>query len=194
MNFQLDFSNPADNSNTNSSSDSAAELLSRLNSPQQEAVKHKDGPILVLAGAGSGKTRVLTHRVAYLIRHYNVPPDRVLAVTFTNKASGEMRDRLNALLGDDAKRVWISTFHSACLKILRHNARHLGYTNDFVVYDEDDSRAVLKEILKTLSINEQEHPVSGFSRAIDWAKNNLLSPMDMASQKHSVKNDLQAQV
>ncbi len=170
------------------------DLLSGLNDPQQRAVLHGDGPILVLAGAGSGKTRVLTHRVAQLISERGVRATHILAVTFTNKAAEEMRARLKALLADRAEGLWISTFHSSGLRILRHNAQLLGYTNQFVVYDDQDSKGVLKQVLKELSINEDRYPLDGFSRAIDRWKNNFVLPAEAGKMAFSVENDLQAQV
>ena len=170
------------------------ELLTGLNEPQQQAVVHGDGPILVLAGAGSGKTRVLTHRVAQLILDQGVPSGRILAVTFTNKAAQEMRERLHSLLGERGENLWITTFHSAGLRILRHNAARLSYTNQFVVYDDQDSKGVLKQVLKDLSINEDRYPLDTFSRAIDKFKNNYILPADAAKQASSIDADLQAQV
>ena len=169
-------------------------LLTGLNDPQQEAVLHGDGPILVLAGAGSGKTRVLTHRVAQLVLEQGVYPDRILAVTFTNKAAGEMRERLRHLLGEQAERLWISTFHSSGLRILRHNAVKLGYTNGFVIYDDQDTKGVLKQIVKDLNIDEDKYPIDSFSRAIDRAKNNYILPAEAGKKASSVESDLQAQV
>jgi DNA helicase-2/ATP-dependent DNA helicase PcrA len=170
------------------------DLLTGLNDPQQDAVMHGDGPILVLAGAGSGKTRVLTHRVAQLVVEQGVPSDRILAVTFTNKASEEMRGRLRQLLGDRAERLWISTFHSSGLRILRHNASRLGYTNGFVIYDDQDSKGVLRQIIKELNINDEKYPLDSFSRAIDRAKNNYILPAEAGKRASSVESDLQAQV
>jgi DNA helicase-2/ATP-dependent DNA helicase PcrA len=170
------------------------DLLQGLNPPQQEAVLHGEGPILVLAGAGSGKTRVLTHRVANLILNHNVWPDRIMAVTFTNKASEEMRARLEGLLGERARRIWISTFHSSGLRILRHNATKLGYTNKFVVYDDQDTKGVLKQVIKDLSINEDRYPLDTFTRYIDRAKNNLVSPAEAAKKAFNIETDLQSQV
>jgi DNA helicase-2/ATP-dependent DNA helicase PcrA len=117
----------------------APDFLKFLNPSQREAVTHGEGPLLVIAGAGSGKTRVLTYRIAYLLRHAGVDPGRILAATFTNKAAGEMKDRLRALLGAAAEDLWIGTFHSICARILRKEIQHLGYTPGFVIYDEKDT-------------------------------------------------------
>lgn len=173
---------------------SQPDLLQGLNPPQQEAVLHVDGPILVLAGAGSGKTRVLTHRVANLVLNHGVWPSRILAVTFTNKAAGEMRHRLFSILGQRAEQIWISTFHSAGLRILRHNAQRLGYTKQFVIYDDQDTKGVLKQVMKELSINEERNPVDSFARAIDRFKNNYILPAEAAQRASSIESDLQAQV
>ena len=169
-------------------------LLAGLNPPQQEAVLHQDGPILVLAGAGSGKTRVLTHRVANLVAHCGIAPDNILAVTFTNKASEEMRIRLRALLNEKAERLWMATFHSAGLRILRHNAQRLSYTNQFVVYDDQDTKGVLKEVLKELTIDTEKYPLDTFQRSIDKAKNNFMLPSEVAAKSFNIETDLQAQV
>ncbi|MFO0417254.1 MAG: ATP-dependent helicase [Pseudomonadota bacterium] len=181
--------------NTDSKQGQIPSLLQGLNPPQQEAVQHVTGPILVLAGAGSGKTRVLTHRVANLIINHNVWPDRILAVTFTNKAAGEMRHRLHSLLGSKAERIWISTFHSAGLRILRHNADKLGYSKGFVIYDDQDTKGVLKQVLRDLSIDEEKYSVDSFQRAIDRFKNNFILPAEAATLNgKSIEGDLQAQV
>lgn len=152
------------------------DLLSALNQKQQEAVTATEGPVLVLAGAGSGKTRVLTHRIAYLIREKQVRPQRILAVTFTNKATKEMQERLHSMLGREAEALWVSTFHSSGLRILRRHASLLGYTNDFTIYDDDDSKALIRDIVRRLKIDEKKNPIQGFARAIDSAKNAGILP------------------
>jgi len=176
------------------SSRSQLSLTKGLNEPQAEAVAHGDGPILVLAGAGSGKTRVLTHRVAQLILEQGAPSSRILAVTFTNKAAQEMRERLHALLGTAGENLWITTFHSAGLRILRHNASRLSYTNQFVIYDDQDTKGVLKQVLKDLNINDDRYPLDTFSRAIDKFKNNYILPAEAGQRASSIETDLQAQV
>ena len=178
----------------NNSPNNSPETLRDLNPEQRRAVEHHTGPILVLAGAGSGKTRVLTRRVAHLVLHHRIPPERILAVTFTNKATEEMRARLHKLLGDAAQRLWVATFHSAALRILRRQAPHLGYTNDFVVYDEQDSRSLLKSIVKELNIDEKRFPVQMFSRSIDQAKNKLISPAEMLEKGDNYEGRLQGEV
>ncbi len=146
-------------------------LISGLNPPQSEAVRHVQGPILVLAGAGSGKTRVLTFRVAQLVLRHGVSPGRILAVTFTNKAAEEMKGRLRNLLGERSKELWVATFHSAALRMLRRHATLLGYKNDFLVYDEQDSSSTLKSVLKELNVDTKRFPPQLFSSVIDQSKN-----------------------
>lgn len=150
--------------------------LENLNPEQLKAVQHLDGPILILAGAGSGKTRVLTRRVAHLVLQHGVNPDRILAVTFTNKATKEMKERLQHLLGEQANRLWVSTFHSAALRILRIHATKLGYQPGFVVYDTQDSSRLLKRILEDLKVDTQRYPANFFTPLIDSAKNWFILP------------------
>ena len=141
-------------------------LLQKLNPPQKEAVLHGEGPLLILAGAGSGKTRVIVHRIAYLIRERGVPPWQILAVTFTNKAAGEMRERVERLL-EGGELPLIATFHSACARILRRDIRHLGYEGNFAIYDDKDAERLLKEIVGELGIDEKRFPIKSFAAAID---------------------------
>ncbi len=147
-----------------------ADLLEGLNEPQRQAVLHEDGPLLLLAGAGSGKTRALTHRVAYQIRERGVPAWRIMAVTFTNKAAAEMRERLELLLGD-GELPWISTFHSGCARILRQEIHHLGYGRDFTIYDDQDQLRLLRELLKAQQISEKVLKPRAAASFIDRAKN-----------------------
>lgn len=154
--------------------------LSNLNPPQLEAVKHLDGPILILAGAGSGKTRVLTRRVANLVLNHGIEPDRILAVTFTNKATDEMRERLDQLLGDQYRKPWVATFHATCLRILRRHASEIGYGRDFVVYDAQDTKTLIKQLIRKQQIDEKRYSVAMFQKAIDRAKNNYISASDYA--------------
>lgn len=153
-----------------------SDYLQSLNAPQLEAVRHFKGPILVLAGAGSGKTRVLTCRVVNLILEHKVSPRQILAVTFTNKAADEMKQRLSSLLGDKADELWVSTFHSAGLRILRRHAKVLGYNNDFAVYDTQESLSLMKDVLEELNICTKKNPPKEFLRAIDIAKNAYVLP------------------
>ena len=132
------------------------ELLAGLNDKQKEAVLHFEGPLLILAGAGSGKTRVLTHRIAYLIEEHQVPPYHILALTFTNKAANEMRERVNNIIEYGAGSIWVSTFHSTCVRILRRFIDHLGYDNAFTIYDSDDQKSLMKDICKQLNIDTKK--------------------------------------
>ena len=127
---------------------------SKLNPSQREAVAATEGGVLVLAGAGSGKTRVLTHRVVHLIRDLAVPPWNILAITFTNKAAGEMKERINDMCGYEGEGVWVSTFHSMCVRILKTDIHNIGYDKNFSIYDEDDSIKVISEILKEKNIED----------------------------------------
>ena len=128
-------------------------IYDTLNEPQREAVFQTDGPLLILAGAGSGKTRVLTHRIAYLIEEQGVNPWNILAITFTNKAAGEMRDRVDQLVGFGSESIWVSTFHSMCVRILRRHIELLGYDTNFTIYDTDDQKTLMKDVCKLLEID-----------------------------------------
>ncbi len=160
------------------------EHLQNLNPPQREAVEHKNGPLLILAGAGSGKTRVLTRRVAHLL-HEGVWASRILAVTFTNKAAAEMRERVVELVGDEARRLWVSTFHSSCARILRIEAEALGYTKQFVIYDTDDQLRLMKSVLADLELDPKRHPPRGYLGLIDQAKNKLWGPQQLSESELS---------
>jgi DNA helicase-2/ATP-dependent DNA helicase PcrA len=149
-------------------------LLEGLNEPQREAVLHGDGPLLILAGAGSGKTRVLTHRIAHLVGSGAARPGEILAITFTNKAAGEMRERVEALVGGRARAMWIMTFHSACARMLRSDAERLGYTRGFTIYDEQDSLRLVKACAEELDVDPKRFAPRGIRRQISDAKNVLL--------------------
>ena len=151
-------------------------IYDTLNDRQKEAVYHTEGPLLILAGAGSGKTRVLTHRVAYLIKEKNVNPWNIMAITFTNKAAGEMRERVDKLVGAGAEQIWVATFHSTCVRILRRYIDRLGYDNRFTIYDTDDQKSIMKEIFKRLEIDTKLYKEKSFMAAISYAKNELLTP------------------
>lgn len=155
--------------------DPCEHLLENLNEPQREAVLHQQGPCLVVAGAGSGKTRVLTRRIAHLICR-GVDPQAILAITFTNKAAGEMRQRVEQLLGRPSRAMWISTFHAACVRILRVHAAKLGYERHFTILDGTDQRAVLKDIISRLNLDPQRYRPQGIQGIIDRAKTELLDP------------------
>ena len=150
-------------------------IYDTLNKEQKQAVTTVEGPLLLLAGAGSGKTRALTHRIAYLIGEMGVSPWNILAITFTNKAAGEMRDRVDDLVGFGADQVWVSTFHSACMRILRRHIDRLGFDNDFTIYDTDDQKVVIKSICKNLNIDTKTYKEKTFLNAISSAKDKLIS-------------------
>jgi len=149
--------------------------LSQLNPAQRQAVEHGDGPVLVFAGAGSGKTRVLTFRLAYLLHSGRALPRQLLAVTFTNKAAGEMKRRVHDLIGDTAADVWVHTFHSACLRILRRDAHHIGIDRGFVIYDDGDQRALLKQVLKKVDASGRLN-VGQLRSLVEDAKRRRISP------------------
>ena len=147
-----------------------------LNPNQREAVFCTDGPLLVLAGAGSGKTRVLTHRIAYLIEEKGVNPWNILAITFTNKAAGEMRERVDRQVGFGSESIWVSTFHSTCVRILRRHIENLGYSTNFTIYDSDDQKTLLKQIFKRLDIDPKMYKERAVAGTISSAKDELVTP------------------
>jgi len=151
-------------------------ILENLNPEQERAVKHFKGPLLILAGAGSGKTRVLTHRIAYLISEYNVNPWNILALTFTNKAAGEMRERVDQIVGESAGDIWVSTFHSACVRILRRQIEAIGYGRNFTIYDSDDQKSLMRDILKYLQLDPKKYRERTILSAISSAKDELITP------------------
>ena len=157
--------------------DPLAQILANLNPPQAEAVRHTEGPLLILAGAGSGKTRVIIHRIGYLIHAHRVSPRQILAVTFTNKAAQEMKERAAKLIfHPEIRELSISTFHSACLRILRRHIHHLGYKNDFVVYDAGDQLSLVKQCTEALAVNEDLYPPRTFLARIGQLKHQLITP------------------
>ena len=153
-------------------------IYDTLNEQQREAVYHTEGPLLILAGAGSGKTRVLTHRIAYLIEEKGVNPWNILAITFTNKAAGEMRQRVDDIVGYGSESIWVATFHSTCVRILRRHIDRLGYDTSFTIYDTDDQKSVMKEVCKKLDIDTKQLKEKTILGAISSAKDNLISPLD----------------
>lgn len=150
-------------------------MQAKLNPPQQEAVEHTEGPLLILAGAGSGKTRVIAYRVAYLIEH-GINPYHILAITFTNKAAAEVRERVDHLLGYGSESVWVSTFHSLCVRILRRHIERIGYASNFTIYDTDDQKRVVKDCIKTLQLDPKMYPERMLMAEIARAKENFISP------------------
>ena len=153
--------------------------LDGLNDCQKRAVKRTEGPLLIIAGAGSGKTRVLTNRIAYLIDDCGVAPYNILAITFTNKAAREMRERVDATVGQQAGEVWVSTFHSTCVRILRRYIDRIGYSNTFTIYDTDDVKSVIKDICKKFNIDTKMLKEKTIMNAISHAKDELMSPDQM---------------
>ncbi len=154
--------------------------IDMLNGPQHKAVMQTDGPILILAGAGSGKTRVLTHRAAYLIEEKGVNPYQIMAITFTNKAAGEMRERINSLVGLGANGIWVATFHATCVRILRRFINRIGFETNFTIYDADDQKALMKDICKSMEIDTKLYKEKMFLAAISSAKNELIGPAEFA--------------
>jgi DNA helicase-2/ATP-dependent DNA helicase PcrA len=167
---------------TTSSSISDDELLSGLNPQQQEAVAFAGAPLLVVAGAGSGKTRVLTRRIAYLMARRGVKPYEILAITFTNKAAGEMKERVTELVGPIAKSMWVSTFHSACVRLLRQEVERLGYSSSFSIYDSADSQKLIQKVCETLNLDSKRYPPRQFQNIISNAKNELQTPYEFLSK------------
>lgn len=153
-------------------------IYDTLNEQQREAVFHTDGPLLILAGAGSGKTRVLTHRIAYLIEEKGVNPWNILAITFTNKAAGEMRDRVDNLVGFGSESIWVSTFHSTCVRILRRHIDRLGYDNNFTIYDSDDQKTLMKDVCRLIDIDTKVYKERNLLSAISSAKDELVMPQE----------------
>lgn len=157
-------------------------IYDSLNGPQREAVHHTEGPLLILAGAGSGKTRVLTHRIAYLIEEKGINPWNILAITFTNKAAGEMRERVDQIVGFGAESIWVSTFHSTCVRILRRHIDRLGYDTNFTIYDTDDQKTLMKDVCKRLQIDTKVYRERNLLAAISAAKNELITPEEYRLQ------------
>ena len=160
-------------------------IYETLNDMQQLAVYHTEGPLLILAGAGSGKTRVLTHRIAYLIEEKHVQPYNIMAITFTNKAAGEMRERVNKIVGFGAEQVWVSTFHSACVRILRRYIDRIGYSNDFTIYDTEDQKKLLKDVIKNLNLDPKMYKENAVLGKISDFKNKLVTTGEVAQMAQS---------
>lgn len=151
-------------------------IYDTLNEQQKEAVFHTEGPLLILAGAGSGKTRVLTHRIAYLIEEKGINPWNILAITFTNKAAGEMRERVDSIVGFGSESIWVSTFHSTCVRILRRHIDKLGYDNNFTIYDTDDQKTLMKDVCKLINIDTKVYKERSLLSAISSAKDEMITP------------------
>ena len=148
-------------------------IYESLNDEQKDAVMHTKGPVLILAGAGSGKTRVLVHRIAYMIDYEGISPFNILAITFTNKAAGEMRKRIDDMVGFGADQIWVATFHSTCVRILRRHIDLLGYDTNFTIYDTDDSKSVMKQVFKNLNIDNKQIKEKRVLNAISSCKDEL---------------------
>jgi DNA helicase-2/ATP-dependent DNA helicase PcrA len=174
--------------------DRAERLLADLNEPQRQAVVHGEGPLLVLAGAGSGKTRVLTHRIAYLLATGAARPGEILAITFTNKAASEMRERVGALVGRSVRAMWVTTFHSACARMLRADAERLGYSRSFTIYDESDSLRMIKRCMTELGVDPKRYPPRSIRSQISGAKNKLVDAAAFAQAQGSVFEETTAAV
>ncbi|HEX7244628.1 MAG TPA: UvrD-helicase domain-containing protein [Solirubrobacterales bacterium] len=179
---------------TEPGADRAERLLADLNDPQREAVRHGEGPLLVLAGAGSGKTRVLTHRIAYLLATGAARPGEILAITFTNKAASEMRERVGQLVGRATRAMWVTTFHSACARMLRADAEKLGYSRSFTIYDEGDSLRMLKRCMTELGVDPKRYPSRSIRSQVSGAKNKLVDAAEYAQAQGSVFEETVADV
>ncbi|HMC46192.1 MAG TPA: UvrD-helicase domain-containing protein, partial [Caballeronia sp.] len=165
-----------------------------LNDVQRAAVEHTDGPVLIFAGAGSGKTRVLTHRIAYLLNEKKVFPDRILSVTFTNKAAGEMKSRLERMVGAAARDLWVGTFHSMCVRILRRDGKKIGIASNFAIMDDTDQKAIVRDILHDLDYDERQVTPGAALAEISKAKNNLWSPEQYETKNASFIGERYANV
>ncbi|HEX6153118.1 MAG TPA: UvrD-helicase domain-containing protein, partial [Solirubrobacterales bacterium] len=184
---------PSSAAPTEPGADRVERLLAGLNGPQREAVEHGDGPLLVLAGAGSGKTRVLTHRIAYLLATGAARPGEILAITFTNKAAAEMRERVGQLVGRSVRAMWVTTFHSACARMLRVDAERLGYSKGFTIYDQADSLRMLKRCLNELGVDPKRFPPRAVQAKISGAKNQLIDAAGYAEMQGSVFEEVVAE-
>ena len=153
-------------------------MYDTLNEQQKEGVFTTQGPVLILAGAGSGKTRVLTHRIAYLIDQEGVNPWNILAITFTNKAAGEMRERVDKIVGFGSESIWVSTFHSTCVRILRRYIDRLGFDTSFTIYDTDDQKSIMKDVCKRLNVDTKQYKERALLGVISSAKDELISPTE----------------
>jgi DNA helicase-2/ATP-dependent DNA helicase PcrA len=178
---------------TEAGADRVERLLAGLNPPQREAVEHTEGALLVIAGAGSGKTRVLTHRIAYLLATGGARPGEILAITFTNKAAAEMRERVGELIGRSVRAMWVTTFHSACARLLRVDAERLGYSRGFTIYDQSDSLRMLKRCLRELGVDPKRYPARAIHSKISGAKNQLIDSDTYAETQGSVFEEVVAE-
>ena len=160
------------------------DILNGLNTKQYEAVVQTEGPVLVIAGAGSGKTKVLTHKIAYIIQEKKALPWQILAITFTNKAANEMKERIAGLIGEDAKDLWMGTFHSICVKILRKHIDRIGFDSSFIIFDTSDQKSMVKKCLKELQIDDKQFSEKAVQAEISNSKNEMLEPDQYLVQAH----------
>jgi DNA helicase II / ATP-dependent DNA helicase PcrA len=178
---------------TEPGADRIERLLGGLNPPQRRAAEHTEGPLLVVAGAGSGKTRVLTHRIAYLLATGAARPGEILAITFTNKAAAEMRERVGDLVGRSVRAMWVTTFHSSCARMLRADAERLGYSRSFTIYDQSDSLRMLKRVMRELGVDPKRYPARAIQNKISGAKNQLIEPDMYAETQGSLFEEVVAE-
>src|SRR5688572_6941711 len=167
-------------------------ILDGLNSPQRDAVTHVEGPLLILAGPGSGKTRVIAHRIAYLINEQDVPPGRIMAVTFTNKAARELRDRVEGLIGGAVRAVTLGTFHSVCARILRIDGEAIGVSKTFVIFDDADQMALMKKVGAEYNLDVKQYPPRAILSVISRAKSELITAEAFALKTHSYFEEITA--
>ena len=199
MTFQAEFEIPAEAENplggapTEAGADRVERLLAGLNPPQRRAAEHTEGPLLVVAGAGSGKTRVLTHRIAYLLATGAARPGEILAITFTNKAAAEMRERVGELVGRSVRAMWVTTFHSSCARMLRADAERLGYSRSFTIYDQSDSLRMLKRVMRELGVDPKRYPARAIQNKISGAKNQLIDSDMYAETQGSLFEEVVAE-
>src|SRR5690349_14726516 len=165
------------------------EYLESLNEPQRQGVLNSDGPCMLIAGAGSGKTRVLTFRIAHLIQSKNVDPFNIMALTFTNKAAKEMRERIEKVVGHDARNLWMGTFHSVFARLLRSEATHLGYPSNFTIYDTDDSKSLVRSIVKEMGLDDNIYKANVVFNRISAAKNRLIGWQEYLANPELVADD-----
>jgi DNA helicase-2/ATP-dependent DNA helicase PcrA len=197
--LQSEFEIPAESENplggapTEAGADRVERLLAGLNPPQRKAAEHVEGPLLVVAGAGSGKTRVLTHRIAYLLATGAARPGEILAITFTNKAAAEMRERVGDLVGRSVRAMWVTTFHSACARMLRADAERLGYSRSFTIYDQSDSLRMLKRVMRELGVDPKRYPARAIQSKVSGAKNQLIDSDMYAETQGSVFEEVVAE-
>jgi DNA helicase II / ATP-dependent DNA helicase PcrA len=185
--------NPLGGAPTEAGADRVERLLAGLNPPQRKAAEHVEGPLLVVAGAGSGKTRVLTHRIAYLLATGAARPGEILAITFTNKAAAEMRERVGDLIGRSVRAMWVTTFHSSCARMLRADAERLGYSRSFTIYDQSDSLRMLKRVMRELGVDPKRYPARAIQSKISGAKNQLIDSDMYAETQGSVFEEVVAE-